>query len=216
MANEKFITLDNLKTFKTNCDTAYSTNVILISQPSTATNGTIDTKYQEFIGEPNSIILFNNEYYTIEDKEHTSGFVTYSHVGYENNKHLLKTITITTSTRAWTLNTSEVGGGGAKIYKHTLELKELTIETGVLSTVILYSTESNSYANQSLRVTLKPTSLCYTIQIPNGSFVPLLVSYDQEKGETYLSFLEGKISRIYPQGLGVWGGTIFSDTIEEL
>ena len=34
--------------------------------------------------------------------------MTYTHSGYENNVHILESVTITISTRAWVLNTSDV------------------------------------------------------------------------------------------------------------
>lgn len=80
-----------------------------INQPSTATNGTL-TQEQLTTLQINDLnyIIFNNEIYSLNDKTHTADTLTYSHVGFENGKHLLKTISITVSTRAWVLNTTSV------------------------------------------------------------------------------------------------------------
>ena len=82
---------------------------IIINQPSTATNGTL-TQEQLTTLQINDLnyIIFNNEIYSLNDKTHTADTLTYSHVGFENGKHLLKTISITVSTRAWVLNTTSV------------------------------------------------------------------------------------------------------------
>ena len=48
-------------------------------------------------------ILFNKEFYQLADNQHTTGELVFSHVGYENNKTLIKTITITIATRGWVL-----------------------------------------------------------------------------------------------------------------
>ena len=86
---------------------------VQFSGPSTATNGTI-TQGQLTTLQENDLnyIIFNNEIYSLNDKTHTADTLTYSHVGFENGKHLLKTISITVSTRAWVLNTTIVNQGG--------------------------------------------------------------------------------------------------------
>lgn len=48
-------------------------------------------------------ILFNNEYYYICDNNHTNGTLVFSHVGYESDNFILKTITITVAFRTWVL-----------------------------------------------------------------------------------------------------------------
>lgn len=80
-----------------------------INQPSTTTNGTL-TQEQLTTLQINDLnyIIFNNEIYSLNDKTHTADTLTYSHVCFENGKHLLKTISITVSTRAWVLNTTSV------------------------------------------------------------------------------------------------------------
>lgn len=82
---------------------------VQLSSPSTATNGTITQGQLTTLQESDlNYIIFNNEIYSLNDKTHTADTLTYSHVGFENGKHLLKTISITVSTRAWVLNTTSV------------------------------------------------------------------------------------------------------------
>lgn len=86
---------------------------VQLSSPSTATNGTITQGQLVTLQESDlNYIIFNNEIYSLNDKTHTADTLTYSHVGFENGKHLLKTISITVSTRAWVLNTTIVSQGG--------------------------------------------------------------------------------------------------------
>ena len=82
---------------------------IIINQPSTATNGILtQEQINKLQANDLNYIIFNNEIYSLNDKTHTADTLTYSHVGFENGKHLLKTISITVSTRAWVLNTTSV------------------------------------------------------------------------------------------------------------
>lgn len=85
-----------------------------ITLPETSMNGTL-TEEEFKILQANDLnyIIFANEIYSLNDKTHTADTLTYSHVGFENGKHLLKTISITVSTRAWVLNTTEVSSGGS-------------------------------------------------------------------------------------------------------
>ena len=80
-----------------------------INLPETSMNGTL-TEEEFKILQANDLnyIMFNKEIYMLSDKTHTIDTLTYSHVGFENGKHLLKTISITVSTRAWVLNTTSV------------------------------------------------------------------------------------------------------------
>lgn len=133
--SNKAISLENLKVFKQECDKTYAIKgesgnnggvSITINQPSTATNGTLTQEQLTTLQENDlNYIIFNNEIYSLNDKTHTADTLTYSHVGFENGKHLLKTISITVSTRAWVLNTTEVssgGSGGNQLYEHNIRI----------------------------------------------------------------------------------------------
>lgn len=82
---------------------------ITLDVPATATNGTLTAEQlaklqnSEIVG-----ILFNNELYVLNTKEHISGYLTYSMIEYENNVTIIKTITITISTLGWVLNKTTV------------------------------------------------------------------------------------------------------------
>ena len=77
--------------------------------PETATEGTISQDQLNILQlNDSNFIFYNNEKYYLADKEHQKGFLTYSHMSYENSEMMLKTITITLSTLGWVLNTVSV------------------------------------------------------------------------------------------------------------
>ena len=83
--------------------------VIINNVPETATNGTLDSDdLLTLTSNDDARILFNNELYYLMDKGHTSGYITYSHVGIENQVFMIKAITVNLSNGTWVLNTGEV------------------------------------------------------------------------------------------------------------
>ena len=62
---------------------------------------TLDDIFQVLKNE--NIVEFNNELYTLNDLDHIEGYLTYSHVGAENNRIFIKCFTITLNTLAWVL-----------------------------------------------------------------------------------------------------------------
>lgn len=76
--------------------------------PTSATSGTLpnDTSWNYLSNTPHELrLLFNNEFYQLSDNQHTTGTLVFSHTGYESSQLIIKTITITISTRAWVLTT---------------------------------------------------------------------------------------------------------------
>lgn len=79
--------------------------VVNITSPAEAVNGTITAAQLSTLQKSNmNMVMFNHEVFTLMDKGHTEGFLTYSHVGIENDLIYIKTFTITVSTLAWVLN----------------------------------------------------------------------------------------------------------------
>lgn len=82
---------------------------IIPNVPETATEGTLTADQISTANtNENSYIMFNHEKYYLMDKGHKEGYITYTHVGYENNIMMLKSFTITLSTGAWVINTVEI------------------------------------------------------------------------------------------------------------
>lgn len=63
----------------------------------------------------------NNEYYFPMDKEHNTGYLGYTHVGYVDSQFIVKSITITISTKKWTLKKLTVQ---PELYYHTITISD--------------------------------------------------------------------------------------------
>lgn len=86
-----------------------ASTILTLSAPDTAENGTLTVEELATLqASENASIMFNHKKYDLGAKGHQEGYITYTHAGYENNLHILESITITISTRAWVLNTTEV------------------------------------------------------------------------------------------------------------
>lgn len=83
---------------------------IFIQGPSTATQGTLTVAQVNTLGRNDeNYIVFNNEIYNLQDKEHDSGYLIYSHIGHNStNDFMIKCITITKSTRSWVLTEKKI------------------------------------------------------------------------------------------------------------
>lgn len=99
------------KTELSNAETSFGPagTVVAISAPENATNGTLtESELSSLQASDNASIMFNHKKYYLGGKGHQEGYLTYTHSGYENNLHILESITITISTRAWVLNATDV------------------------------------------------------------------------------------------------------------
>lgn len=86
-----------------------ASTVVALSAPESATNGTLtESELASLQASDNASIMFNHKKYYLGGKGHQEGYLTYTHSGYENNVHILESITITISTRAWVLNATDV------------------------------------------------------------------------------------------------------------
>lgn len=101
--------------------------VVNIDSPAEATNGTLTAAQLAILqASDQNYIMFNHEKYYLGDKGHQEGFLTYSHVGYENGSHFLKSITITISTLAWALTTTECASKSyVETYVNSLNANEV-------------------------------------------------------------------------------------------
>lgn len=85
--------------------------VVELTAATNATQGTLTTEQLATLqASDNASIMLDHKKYYLEGKGHQEGYLTYTHVGFENNVHILESITITISTRAWVLNASDVYG----------------------------------------------------------------------------------------------------------
>lgn len=77
--------------------------------PETATQGNLTEEQLVILQHSeNNYIMFNHEKFYLMDIGHTEGFLTYGHIGVENNVFMIKAISITISTRAWKMLVTEL------------------------------------------------------------------------------------------------------------
>lgn len=110
--------VDNLKTGGTK---------VSLTFPEGAKNGTVTDEQLATLQEndENYIEMVNDkELYYLNDNGHEEGFLTYSHVGIENSKATIKTLTITVSTKSFVIVTTVVptDAGGGKVYLHVYSI----------------------------------------------------------------------------------------------
>lgn len=86
-----------------------ASTIVTLSAPDEATNGILtEEELAQLQASDNASIMFSHKKYDLGGKGHQEGYLTYTHAGYENNVHILESITITISTRAWVLNATDV------------------------------------------------------------------------------------------------------------
>lgn len=109
---------------------ALSTQIykVSIDLPKGAKNGNITQSQLNILqaSEFNCIEMKNdNEIYYLNDPGHEEGFLTYSHVGIENGKTTIKTLTITVSAKSFVIVTTAVStqSGSGNVYMHSLLFK---------------------------------------------------------------------------------------------
>lgn len=86
-----------------------ASTIVNLSAPDEATQGILtEDELAKLQASDNASIMFSHKKYDLGGKGHQEGYLTYTHAGYENNVHILESITITISTRAWVLNATDV------------------------------------------------------------------------------------------------------------
>lgn len=78
---------------------------VTINAPSTAMEGTFSAEDLVILQSSKSNkIIFDNEIYNLQDTQHETGYIIYSHVGHNNyGEFMIKCITVTLSTGGWVL-----------------------------------------------------------------------------------------------------------------
>lgn len=145
--NELFIdkTTRVITTKSTNLVEAYHVYIT----PDSATHGTLSqSELDKLMNNEYSYILLNNELYRLADKGHTGGVWTYVHTGWDGTARKDKSISITVSTKAWTLVVAESGGG--KIYRHFISGNYTSGTTNYKFIFTLYSTISTALTNEQI------------------------------------------------------------------
>lgn len=115
-------------------------SVITIEAMPTATEGILTDEQLQVLQENDSnYIMFNHEKFYLNDKGHIEGFLTYSHLGYENNNMYAKTITITVSTKSWILKSIAI-----QPYNFDSIGSGLRVEDGVLKSNVTFTQDDTT------------------------------------------------------------------------
>ena len=118
--------------------------------PSTATHGVLTSSQWDILEKDKSnCIILNNEIYRLADNQNVSGLITYVHTGWDGTARKDKSISITVSTKAWTLVVAE-SGGGKKFYKHYTTLVAMVGQATLNLYVYSISSISNAYDDVSV------------------------------------------------------------------
>lgn len=116
---------------------------VQINAPTSATQGQISPEQLSTLqSTKGAYLLFNDEIYRLQDAQHVSGYLVYSHLGYENTAQIykIKCITITINTLGWVLTERTVPNGSDFLNKSGGTL------TGPLTvTTLLGAGSSNNY-----------------------------------------------------------------------
>lgn len=102
---------------------------VSLTFPASASSGTVTDEQLATLqaNDANYIEMVNDkELYYLNDPGHVEGYLTYSHVGIENNEATIKTLTITVSAKSFVIVTTVVPteSGGAKLYMHKVVFEE--------------------------------------------------------------------------------------------
>lgn len=115
--------------------------------PEKAANGNITDEQLAKLqaNEANYIEMVNDkELYYLNDPGHVEGYLTYSHVGIENGKATIKTLTITVSAKSFVIVTTVVPtDAGGKLYRHVINL--MTSDSSCFANIIIINSKGTEY-----------------------------------------------------------------------
>lgn len=144
-----------------------------INAPKGATNGNITDEQLAILqkSDLNYIEMVNDkELYYLNDPGHESGFYTYSHVGIENSKATIKTLTITVSAKSFVIVTTVVptDACSGKLYLHSLYFASVKNQ----SLLAFYHTSPTQVTDEWIYENLTNNNCCIT-------FFPTVTSISQ-------------------------------------
>lgn len=131
--------VDNLKT---------GGEKVSLTFPAGASSGTVTAEQLATLQEndANYIEMVNDkELYYLNDPGHEEGFLTYSHVGIENSKATIKTLTITVSAKSFVIVTTVIptDSGGGKLYRHFINL--MTSDNSYFANITIINSKDTAY-----------------------------------------------------------------------
>ena len=149
-----------------------------------STGGTITSEQLSTLqADDSNYIILNDEIYRLADKQDASGYRVYTHTGLDNSSFFTKSLTITISSRAWTLTSrtivdiqSSQNISGVKNFTNGIKIKD--------SNIISFD-GTNFYFNNPINI---PTNTLYKIGgVALGQYRELIASIDDTNVATTLS-----------------------------
>lgn len=186
---------------------------VVITGPDTIENGTLtQAQYDLLTSNDNNYIMLNNEIFSLMDKQHDPGYLIYSHVGHNSvNNFMVKCITITTNTKAWSLAEQSIGEAKEPLFYSATDSRgsDPTVNTDQYLTVSPFNRtpEVNEYftlisVNGSTSTTFICNARVKSVSLPNGPIICTYVSVNKTTGSS------GKNALIsYQTGTAATSGT---------
>lgn len=153
---------------------------VQITAPTTSTNGQLtEDQLNTLQSNSGAYLMFNNEIYRLQDVQHETGYLVYSHVGFDNISTItkIKCMTITISTRGWVLTEQEVGGGssGPDLYAHDIFFRgKITIDNVEYVAVVglnIITQRATSYTSVSNLASSLYALYKYNTRLPATGYV---------------------------------------------
>lgn len=215
---------------------ALSTHIytVSINLPKGAKNGNITQSQLDILqaSEFSCIEMVNDkELYYLNDTGHVEGFLTYSHVGIENSKTTIKTLTITVSAKSFVIVTTVVPTeSGGKLYRHDVKIKNITegsaeyFKMSFLSTSESKTTDINQIVDQDdfksivgivgyiQIVKFSGAPDCFPLSFTFGNFEGVI--YSEGAASLYKTYYES--FSVANAGSGAPANIIHTDTVTEL
>lgn len=145
---------------------------VSLTFPAGASEGTITSDQLSKLqaNESNYIEMVNDkELYTLNDNGHVEGYLTYSHVGIENSKATIKTLTITVSAKSFVIVTTVIPtDAGGKLYRHNLKVQSSAPLVAIYC--VAYSSSETMWTDNDIFSYLTtPRVVCFSINYLNGA-----------------------------------------------
>lgn len=189
-------------------DTEAGSEKVSLTFPAGASKGTItDEQLAKLQASENNYIEMVNdkELYYLNDSGHEEGFLTYSHVGIENSKATIKTLTITVSAKSFVIVTTVVPtkSDGGKLYQHYVKMNY----NGQHTAIIFKSSRPISYSLLDL--------IEYIQTFPEHNFTAKLLIGDNWYAFPYDTYITADSSSItmWYANKNIGYGSDFEDTI---
>lgn len=177
--------------------------------PSTATQGVLASSQLDILEtDKSNCIILNNEIYRLADNQNVSGLITYVHTGWDGTARKDKSISITVSTKAWTLVVAE--SGGKNVYLHSMSLESVASDNFQYY-FYFYSTFDTSITYDNITE--------YSARIPFGILCHVNNDGDFAFDSIITSIQDGSPGNLILKSPGIGVGKMFkpnSDTVTEV